>query len=152
MRQVKRRRDKDNPYILENDHIIRFVDSKGYSQKINISDEIYKTFNRFELEDLKYMNEYDRHTEHISHTDEMLYKKATRIHKELEEAVLDKIFYDYIFNEIDKLPLVERRRVKMYYLEEMTLKQIASKEKCSPRAVKYSIDIALKKILKKVKF
>ncbi len=152
MRQVKRRKDKYNPYILESNNVITFVDSRGYKQRINISDEIYNAFNNFELEDLKLLNEYDRHTEHLEQTDEMLYMKAKKIHKELEESVLDKIFYDYVFNEIGKLPELQRRRLKMYYLKGLSLQEIADIEACSPRAVKYSIDLALKNIFNKVKF
>ena len=38
----------------------------------------------------------------------------------------------------------------MYYLEGKNLREIALIEHCSPRAIKYSIDIALQKLSKKI--
>lgn len=152
MRRVKRRRDKYNPYILENNNVITFVDSKGCHQRLNIVDDIYKLFDRFELDDLKYMNEYDRHIEHINYSDEILYRHSINNIVSLEDLVLSKIIYDYILKEIDQLPLVQKRRIKMYYLEDMTLQQIAHIENCSPRAIKYCLDLGIKKIIKKLKF
>ncbi len=152
MIKVKRRKDKYNPYTLVDNNHISFTDSKGNNQLLKISDELYNAFNQFELQDKKIMNEYDRHTEHIEQTDEMLYKKVKIINNSLEEMVINKIFYENILNEIDKLPEIEKRRLKKYFFQNKTLKEISIEEGCSPRAIKYSIDGGLKKILKNIKY
>lgn len=151
MNKVKRRRDKYNPYTLENNNVITFCDSKGQQKSIAISNELYNIFNNFELYDLKMLNEYDRHIEHMEQSDEMLYKKAMNNTISLEESVLNKIFFELIINEIEKLPDVQKRRIKMYFFDDMKLKDIAKIEGCSIRAIKYSIDIGLSKILKTLK-
>ncbi len=53
----KRRKHRDNPYTLsyldeKNIYIISFKDGRGIIQKVEGSEEIYKTFVRFELDDL----------------------------------------------------------------------------------------------------
>lgn len=52
---------------------------------------------------------------------------------------------------INKLTDVQKRRIKMYYFEDMTLNQIAQIENCSIISVKESIDTAIKKLQKNLK-
>lgn len=151
MKKVKRRKNKYNPYTLEVNHIITFMDSRGKKQTILLNDELYQTFNSFELQDLKEMNEYDRHIEHLEVTEESLYHNTKNNYQSLEELVLKKMVYENLYQEIEKLPTIQKRRLKMYYFEELTLKEIAKKEGCSKVAIKYSIDSALKKIYENLK-
>ena len=77
----KRRKYKDNPYKLENIedkkiYRISFNDTLGKRCIVDVDFEIFKTLNQFELDDLKELNEFDRHIEHLEQTDELLYKKA----------------------------------------------------------------------------
>ena len=72
MNNKKRRRSKDNPYKMDclgNKYKINFK-YNGENKDIKISKELYDLFNKFELEDLSYMNKYDRHIEHL-HLDEI---------------------------------------------------------------------------------
>ena len=62
----KRRRDKYNPYYLEinnNEYFVKFKNINLEYNKVKISKQIYEEMNKFELEDKKIMNEYDRHIE-----------------------------------------------------------------------------------------
>lgn len=152
----KRRKYKDNPYTLKfnedlNMYQIIFMDSNNIKQIININIEVYYIFNEFELKDIKEMNEYDRHIEHLEQLDEFIYKRAINKHDSLENQVISDIMYDDLKEEINKLPLIQKRRLKKYFFEDMTLREIASLENCSIRAVKYSIDIALEKLKEKFK-
>lgn len=146
MRQrPKRRRFKDNPYILEYDEIndvckVSFKDDKY--QEIQISTEVYNTLDRFELDDLSLMNEYDRHIEHMEVSLDNIYLNKS----EIEDEILTKIMNEELEKEINKLPIIQRRRLKMYFFNHMTLQQIAELENCTFRAVKFSIDIALKRL------
>ena len=136
----KRRKHQDNPYTLNKDeekgiYIVNFRDSLGIDREVAISKELFKAFNEFELKDLSELNEYDNHIEHLQISENRLNGKAR--HKELN------IEDNYI-----------RRRIKKYYFEELTLKEIAKEENCTKMAIKFSIDNAIKnlfKILKKYK-
>ena len=60
----KRRRYKDNPYTLiyieeKNTYMVSFKDVRGNLQQIEVSEEIYKTFDKFELQDIKELNEFE---------------------------------------------------------------------------------------------
>lgn len=153
---IKRRKSKDNPYIIKYDsdldiYQVIFIDSKGNEQIININIEIYNVFNEFELKDLSIMNEFDRHIEHLEHSEESLYKKAILKNNNVENDALTNILYKDLKHEISKLPDIQKRRLQKYFFEDMTLNEISKIEKCSIRAVKYSIDIALKKLKEKIK-
>ena len=151
MKKVKRRKDKYNPYNLEVNHVVTFIDSRGIKQSIVLSDELYQEFNSFELQDLKEMNEYDRHIEHLELTEESLYHNTKNKYIPIEDLVLKKIIYEKLYQEIDKLPSIQRRRIYLYYFEGKTLKEIAEIDKCSKVAIKYSIDCAIKKIYRNLK-
>ena len=65
----KRRKHKDNPYTLEfveekNSYRVSFKDVKGKFRRIEVNKEIYQAFDRFELDDLSELNEFDNHIEH----------------------------------------------------------------------------------------
>ena len=152
----KRRKSKDNPYTLNyceerNVYTVSFKDGKGILQNIEVSEEIYKTFDKFELDDIKELNEYDRHIEHSEIYEETLYKRMLILPTSIEEKVEKKIIFDDIKEVINSLPEVQKRRLRKYYFDDMTLEEIANEENCTKVAVKYSIDIALEKISKKFK-
>ena len=77
----KRRKSKDNPYTLGFDEIkktytLSFKDVNNITRVIEINELLYKEFNKFELEDLSEMNEYDNHIEHSELYEETLYKRS----------------------------------------------------------------------------
>lgn len=151
----KRRKIKDNPYILSNDngiYEIEFKDSNGFINKIEINKNLFEVLNRFELDMIKEMNEYDRHLVPYEYCDEILYHKVKGQQKLLEDMVLEKIVYERLYQEIEKLPEIQKRRLKLYYFEEMTLEEIAQIENCTKMAIKFSINAGLKRILKNLKF
>lgn len=150
----KRRRHKDNPYKLlyveeKKEYIVEFIDGKGGTQKVEVSESVYKEMDTFEKLDLKQLNEYDRHIEHSILYEEQLVKRAIQKPKSVEERV-DEILCSYeIQKAIKELPAIQKNRIRKYYFEEKTLETIAKEEHCTKMAVKFSIDIALKNILKK---
>lgn len=155
MQRPKRRRYKDNPYRLEIDnvckvYIVSFKDSHGIIQKVEISEEIFNALDKFELEDLSEMNEYDNHIEHSELLEQSLYARAKNKPESVEEEALRNITLESIMNLIDDLPDIQKRRVIKYFLYDMTLDQIAKTEGCTKMAVKFSIDIAIKNIRKAI--
>lgn len=66
-KRPKRRKDKYNPYTLSTEsgkYYILFIDVNNHIQKVELSKKLFDSFNKFELEDISQMNEYDRHYEH----------------------------------------------------------------------------------------
>ncbi len=151
----KRRRHNDNPYVLESDgenreYIVLFKDVKGIYQKVNINEQLYNLFDKFELEDLSVLNEYDNHIEHLEISDINLNKRMMNKEMPLEKIVEINIQKELINSAILELPVIQQRRVRKYYFDEKTFEEIAIEENCTKRAVKFSVDIALKKISKKI--
>lgn len=147
----KRRRDKDNPYqIYEIDGVfhISFKDGQGILQEFEIDEQLYRTFDEFELEDLSWLNEWDRHLEHSEVYEPTLSGRALHKPEDIEETVIKKIWIDWLHKAIDKLPEIQKRRLILYYFDCLTYEQIARKEGCTKRAVKSSIDYAKEKIKK----
>lgn len=150
--QPKRRKYKDNPYILESDknlnfYRIIFTDGDGNKQSVEINHEMHCEFNNFELEDLREMNQYDRHIEHLEQTEEALYNKSKK-QISVEEEVEIKMRNEELYKAINMLPEIQKRRIKMYYFEDMTLKEIAEKEGCHLMSVKDSITSGIEKLKK----
>lgn len=153
----KRRKYKDNPYTLnyieeKNIYMVSFKDVKGKIQKVEVSEEIYRTFDRFELQDLAEMNEYDRHIEHSEIFENNLEIRAKDKPISLEDSIIRKSTYEELINAIKQLPKNQQRRIKLYYFDELSTKEIAEKENCTQHSVRVSIRRAIEelgKILKK---
>ena len=88
----KRRKSRDNPYKLEsnrelNIYKVTFKDSKGILRIIEINKEIYETLDRFELDDLVELNEYDRHIEHSEMFEITLNRRAIEKSVSIDEIL-----------------------------------------------------------------
>lgn len=152
----KRRKSKDNPYILnynEENHTykVSFKDGINIFHEIEVSEKIYEAFDKFELEDISQMHKYERHIEHSEIYENTLNSRAVDKPTSLEQEVENKIMVDELKNAINLLSEVQKRRLKMYYFEDMTLKQIADIEGCSPKNVFKSIEQAKENIKKNLK-
>jgi len=152
----KRNKSKDNPYTLSynettSSYIVEFKDNKNIIHKVEISDEVYEAFDKFELEDISQIHKYRKHIEHNEVYEETLYHRAINDSVSIEEEIEEKIMIEELKDIINSLPEIQKRRLKKYYFDDMTLDQIAKEENCSKVAVKYTIDIALQKISEKIK-
>lgn len=148
-----RKKDKYNPYALsiENEEYhVSFSDGQGVHHKEQISRELYELFDRFELEDISQLNVISRYHEHSELTEGTLNQRAASRIEPMEEDVYRKIMYDKLHTAISKLPLIQRRRVLLYYFGGFTFEQIAKMERCTKRAVKFSVDIAIKKLREQI--
>lgn len=152
----RRRNAKDNPYTLinfseNNKYAVKFKDSNCKESFIEITEEIYNEFNKFELDDLSEMNEYDRHIEHLSLNENILNKRKFNKNESLENCVIKQMEFKKLYEAINKLPKLQKDRIIKYYFENMTQKEIAKSEECSIRAVQYTINIALRNLKKFLK-
>lgn len=97
----KRRKDRDNPYEIYTTgagttnvrHYIRFKDGKGDEQRLEIDKKVFDLLDELELEDLHFLNEYDRHYEHMEHTEGSLHRRLAEEAESVENAVLRDIQY-----------------------------------------------------------
>lgn len=152
----KRRKSKDNPYSLNyneenNTYKVSFKDGINIFHEIEVSEKIYEAFDKFELDDISQMHKYERHIEHSEIYENTLNSRAVDKPVNLEQEVENKIMVDELKNAINLLSEVQKRRLKMYYFEDMTLKQIADIEGCSPKNVFKSIEQAKENIKKNLK-
>ena len=153
----KRRKSKDNPYTLNyleenNTYIVAFKSINNKFYKVEVSKDVYEAFNKFELEDISQMHEYERHIEHSELYENTLNNRILDKSVSLENVVEMNMLLEKLREAIKELPEIQKKRVIKYYFENKTYEQIASEENCTKRAVKFSIDIALEKISKKLKF
>lgn len=148
----KRRKDKFNPYKIyrteDGKYHLSFRDGRGISHHLELDETLYALFDRFELDDISYFNVVDRHYEHSELTELSLNNRAFQKEESLEEQVLKKLEEERLHRAISQLPEIQRRRIILYYFEDLTYEQIAELESCTKRAVKFSIDLALKKLKK----
>lgn len=144
----KRRRHKDNPYTLlidDNIYKVTFLDSKNIIQIIEVEADVFEALDCFELDDLALLNEYDRHIDRFD-IDETPYKKYSNKPQSLEEEILQNMLYNELKLEISKLPEIQRRRLVLYFFNDLTLQEIAIIDNCSPQAVKKSLDSSIEKL------
>lgn len=154
----KRRKDKDNPYTIftagintaEPHYYLSFVDSGRAKRFMEIDKPLFDAFNEFELDDLSFFNEVDRHYEQSEVTELTLNRRAAKPPEGVEETVVQRIEADKLHQAIAQLPEKQRRRLVLYYFGEFTYEQIATMEGCKFQVIAKSIKAAeksLKKIL-----
>lgn len=150
----KRRKAKDNPYTINkegNTYSLSFNDGQGVHQQFKIDKALYDVFDRFELEDLVVLNEFDRHTEHSELTEETLNMRALDKPKNVEEIVCEQICNKQLYAAISILPVAQKRRLLLYYFGGLTYEQIAEMEGCTKMPIKRSIDRAIEQLKEKIK-
>lgn len=152
----KRNRSKDNPYILGYDenkkiYTVKFVDNKKVIHIVEISNTIYEAFDKFELEDISQIHKYRSHIEHLELTEETLNKRMFYSQLSVEEIVEQEILIEELKNAIEILSENQKRRIKMYYFEDMTLEEISKLENTTHQAISKSIHKAIEEIKKNLK-
>ena len=151
----KRRRDKDNPYELytigiDTDHpryFVEFTDGQNRKYCEEISRELYELLDSFELEDLSYMNECDRHRIKVSLSDVLIHQCAAEPVEPLQELIETTDDKEQLHKAISMLSTVQQRRIQMYYFADMTYEEIAEAEQCSFQAVEKTLRNARKTIM-----
>ena len=147
----KRRKDKYNPYTIKEQsghYFLSFQDGQSVPHELEVPKALYDLFNAFELRDLSYLNEVDRHIEQSELTEAALHQRAFSAPESTEELALASIESELLHRTIAELPETQRRRLTLYYFGEMTYEQIATMEGCTFQAVAKSVNAA-EKIIKK---
>ena len=93
----KRRKDKYNPYTIgttgDGRHWLTFSDGQGNRHHFEISAAVFALFDSFELDDLSYLNEMDRHYEQSELTEASLYDRVMYRPATVEESALQSMEY-----------------------------------------------------------
>ena len=155
----KRRKDKDNPYSLnfkENNYVVSFKTVKNEYKEVKVSEEVFKAFDKFELEDISQLHKVDKHIDmrvidNTEYMDIILFNNAVNDEISIEEQIQNKILQEELKKAILELSEVQKRRVIKYYFENKTLQKIAEEEGCSIASVKESLDSSINKLRKKLK-
>lgn len=150
-RHPKRRKDKNNPYtlsVVSGRFYLSFRDGMGVLHEMEIDGDLYGLLNAFELEDLSYLKEWDRHIEQSELSEETLEQRMRRTPCSVEETVYRAIQYEQLHQAIDHLPKTQRRRVILYYFYDFTYEKIAEIEGCSV----HSVFVAIERAKEKIKF
>lgn len=143
----KRRKATDNPYTLGfdmsvNSYTLTFTDIEKNRHCLCISEELYESFNSFELADLKILNEYDRHIEQSEQTESQLVQRTQNLTEDMIYLIDKKMQNEKISKTIELLPENQKRRLKLYYFAELNYEQIAKIECCTYQAVAKSVKFA----------
>lgn len=144
-----RKKDKFNPYTLtieNNTYYISFIDGQGNFQKQEISMELYDAFNRFELDDISWINEKKRHLTEKGISNELLRYQIADSAESLDDCVNRSMMYQKLYEAIRELPDIQRRRIRLYYFDGYTYEQIAKSEGCTHPAIIKSIRAAERSI------
>lgn len=150
----KRRKAKDNPYRIysiswgtENPHyFVTYVNCDGNSVCLEISKELFDTFDRWELDDLSYLHIVERHQERYELTEHTIHRRYNRTEESIEEKLISRDEQMTVRKAINQLTEAQKKRLYMYYWCNMTLKVISRAEGCTYQAVQASIRGAHKKL------
>lgn len=149
----KRRRKKENPYnlkIINNSYYILFKSNNKYNE-IEVTKEIFDLMDKFELDDIKELNEFDRHIEHSELTEHTLNTRMLFKQESIEDLIVRETSLEDLRTAINMLPEIQKRRIKLYYFDELSEIEIAKLEKVSQKNISKSLMVArnnLKEILK----
>jgi len=150
----KRRKDKYNPYEIftvgidtaQPHYYLSFTDGSHVRWCVEIEKALFDAFDRFELDDLSFMNKVDKHYEQSEQTENSLNKRAAQPQESVEDTVTRRAEVEALHRAITQLPEKQRHRLVLYYFGDFTYQQIAEMEGCTIMPVKRSIDAAIKKL------
>lgn len=89
-RHPKRRKDKYNPYTLslvDGKCYLSFKDGQGFPHKLELDVKLYALFDRFELDDLSFLNEQERHLDQTELSEALLSRRVPENQATVEDAV-----------------------------------------------------------------
>ena len=124
-------------------YYIRFKDSSHIVHCFEISKELFNLLDSFELDDLSFLNEWDRYLEQSMQTEASMETRSICHQETVEETVFRHIESEMLHKAIATLPEVQRRRLLLYYFGNMTYQEIAELEGCKHPAVMKSVKAAI---------
>ena len=153
-KRPKRFKEFDNPYTLESIekeelYFIKFKDDKG-EHLVTVTKEVFDVFDESEKQDNNMMVRNSRYIHKYELSDEALSNKMLNNQTSIEDKLIKSFELEELYKAINELSDLQKRRIRKYFFDNKTFEEIAMEENCTKRAVKFTIDIALEKISKKL--
>ncbi len=145
------RKAGDTLSMIDGKCYLSFRDGQGVPHRLELDVKLYAVFDRFELDDLSFLNEQERHLDWTELNEELLSRRSAQEPAPVEDAVYESMQTQALREGVNQLPEVQKRRLQMYFFDGLTYEEIAVREGCSYQAVQKSIAAALKKIRKFLK-
>lgn len=150
-RRPFRRRLKDNPYQLLREEktgkcYVRFRDVHGIVHMVGVSQEVFDAFNKFELDDLSYLNEVSRHIAKESLDEAEMQREIWKNYNQVDTVLKCIIIQDGLESALKKLTERQRIRFLLHYKLGFTYQEIAEIACCTPKAAEKSVEVARNKL------
>ena len=116
-----------------------FIDKQNREHTVELTQEIYDVIRDSQNKISSLARAARRHG--VCSFDETIVEHEI-IHDEEQTQELIAKLYEHF----DELTEIQRRRMKMYYFQELTLEKIAQMEGTSARSILYSVQQAIKKL------
>ena len=146
----KRRKKKDNPYTLLNRYFILFKDVRNVINKVEVNNDVFNAFDRFEVDDISELHKIDKHIDMRELDENKNYENDT---ESIDDFIIRKSTYEELHKEINKLTETQKRRIKYYYFDDMKFSDIARVEENSLEkkyTPKTSFVIKAKRVIKRI--
>lgn len=111
-RHPKRRKDKYNPYTLsmiDGKCYLSFRDGQGVPHRLELDVKLYAVFDRFELDDLSFLNEQERHLDWTELNEELLSRRSAQEPAPVEDAVYESMQTQALREGVNQLPEVQKK-------------------------------------------
>ena len=115
-----------------------FRDVKRKNQRVEIREDIVQAYIEASKVARKFKNEFSRHIEHSELTEHTLNNRMLFKQESIEDLIIRKTSLEDLRKAINMLPEVQRRRIKLYYFDELTEKEIAKLENVSQKNISKS--------------
>ena len=115
---------------------LSFRDGQGVPHRLELDVKLYAVFDRFELDDLSFLNEQERHldwTEAERRAAEPSF--GTGAGPGGGRPSMNPCRRQALREGVNQLPEVQKRRLQMYFFDGLTYEEIAVREGCSYQAV-----------------
>lgn len=134
-----------------NKYYIVFKNYEGKEIKSEIPKDIFNTYIESKKTYKRNENEEARHWEHIILSENEMYKRAFKHSDSIETIVIKHEINNNLHIAISKLTNVQAKRIKQYYFEEKTEREIAKEEGLKHQSIHDSLEYGKEKIKKFLK-
>jgi len=140
--------------LEKNKYWIIFKNYLGEEIESEIPKDIFDTYIESKNVYKKNQNEEERHWEYIELSENELFKRSIKYQDSVESIIIKKEMEKELHLAIQQLPKIQKKRLKKYYFDEKTEREIAAEEGIKHQAIHIGLDRSrkkLKNILKKFK-
>ena len=149
---------KDNPYTIifndvENIYIVSFKDVNNKLNEVEVTKAVFDVFNESELNDISYMYKEKRYIDNRSFDDSeefenKIFSRNKNKYAFIEDEIFQKTENERLYNAINKLTGIQKRRIKYHFFDDMSFSEIARLENCDESSIRESISSGIKNIKK----